>query len=333
MSGRFACSNLYQNWYYGAAHSRGILRRISRAALIADGRCEVLAQFRIKKLPLGPGVAEAEWAPLFDTPTVIKDPSLLFEFLKRVKAEYCERRNLDLRITPRSTLSSAADGVICSVLKECGFQHNTAIRSYKTVILDLSRDLATIRKALDQKWRNQLNVAEKASLGIETGNSSEMFERFYAVYQEMWAHKRFPTGVRVPTIRKLQKTLPDAQRLHVTIAKEGNRDVGATACAYCGDSLLYFLGATSPQLRQNCRPGYLLQWAHITAAKDRGLRWYDTGGIPDDAPEITRFKTRMNGTVVQFPGRFDLASRAESSKVYSLAEKGYHALRRLTTGR
>ena len=44
------------------------------------------------------------------------------------------------------------------------------------------------------------------------------------------------------------------------------------------------------------RPGYFLQWAALGLARARGCLWYDLGGVDADAnPDVTRFKTRMNG--------------------------------------
>jgi lipid II:glycine glycyltransferase (peptidoglycan interpeptide bridge formation enzyme) len=333
MAEGFGQASFYQSWHYGKLHARGPFRRASRAVLSVDGKCVVMAQFQLKRLPLGPGVAESYWGPVFDPATLTDRPQLLREFLARAKQEYVGRRGLDLRFTPRGTLSAQNDAILRDVLVESGFRHNDGARPYKTSVLDVTRELAVIRKALDQKWRNQLNVAEKAGMTLEVGQSPEMFDRFYKLYEEMWAKKRFGTGVRVPVIRKIHSALPAGRGLRITIAKDGEQDVGATVCAVCGDTLLYFLGATSSELRSNSRPGYLMQWSHITFAKEAGLKWYDTGGIPDDAPDIVRFKTRMNGTIVEFPGLFEAPSGAGSSRLYSIAEKGYRRLRRLTVGR
>jgi lipid II:glycine glycyltransferase (peptidoglycan interpeptide bridge formation enzyme) len=77
-------------------------------------------------------------------------------------------------------------------------------------------------------------------------------------------------------------------------------------------------------LRRNCRPGYLLQWSNIAAAKAKGFRWYDTGGMPDDEQsEITEFKTRMHGAIVRFPGRFDVTAGKTPSRLFATAEHVY----------
>ncbi len=87
MAGGFDLSNFYQSWHYGDFHARGAFRRVSRAALFDDDSCVAMAQFHLKQLPLGPGVAEALWGPLFDPATVSDRPDLLREFFARLKRE------------------------------------------------------------------------------------------------------------------------------------------------------------------------------------------------------------------------------------------------------
>jgi len=334
MADGFANANVFQLWHYGELHSQGPMRKVSRAALLAGTKCHVMAQFRIKKLPLGPGVAEVEWGPLFDRARFSEQRHLVGEFLVRAREEYCIRRQLDMRIIPRGTLSAEQDGQFRDIFQQSGFHHNEAACRYRTVIVDVARDLPAIRKALDRKWRNHLNVAERAGMTLEIGGGPELFERFYRLYQEMWARKRFATGMRVSIIRKMQRVLPQERRMNIAIARDGGQDVGATVCASCGDTLLYYLGATSPRLRRSCRPGYLLQWSNIAAAREKGFRWYDTGGMPDDeASEITEFKTRMNGEIVQFPGRFDATAGKTPSRLFATAEHVYWRGRHVLTGR
>ena len=330
----FPSSNFYQSWHYAQLHSPGPLRSVSRAALFKDGQVAVMAAFRIKRLPLtGVGVADVDWGPLFRIDQDFTED--LVEFLLCVRQLYHQKRGLGVRLTPRSTLSAEKDAQLTTVMETCGFRHNPEFHSYKTPILDVHRDLTIIRKSLNQEWRHRLNVVEKLGLVLETGNSPEMFDRFYKIYQKMWAEKRFPTGVRLPVVRKIQYALPEFRRLHISIVRQGADDIGASVCAVCGDTLLYFLGATDPKLRGRVRPGYLLQWSNIVTAKEKNLRWYDLGGLPDDLSDgVARFKTRMNGTLICFPGRFECMSGKAGFAILDVtAEKSFSRLRNLFAGR
>ena len=167
-----------------------------------------MAAFRIKRLPLiGGGVAEVDWGPVFHVDQDFTED--LTEFLTNVHDVYHREKGLEVRFTPRGTLSVEKIKQLADVMEKCGFRFNPNVRAYRTSILDVSRDLATIRKQLAQKWRNRLNAAERAGLMLETNSSPPMFDRFYKIYQEMWSEKRFRTGVRLPVIRKIHYALPE----------------------------------------------------------------------------------------------------------------------------
>ncbi len=330
----FSGMNIYQTWHYGALHSRGPFRSVSRAAVFVNSCIQVMAQLRIKTIPLcNIGVAEIEWGPLWHSENPTQSEPALCAFLEGLRIEYCDKRKLEVRLKPRSTMAADGDARLIQILEDQGFHRNINVRQYLTCILDLSCSLDVLRKNLHQKWRNQLNKAERSELTAEFGNSCEYFDRFYAIYRNMWAEKRFPTGVRVPIIQQLQKCLLPSERFLITLVRDGQEDVGATVCASIGNTVLYFLGATSPFLRRNCKPGYLLQWLNIQKAKEMGRRWYDAGGFNDDNPDIARFKRRMNGTVVQYPGQFDIMPGQSLSRLYLLVESSYRKIRRLFTGR
>ena len=329
LTSRFAATSIYQLGLYAELHSAGRFRECSRAALF-DQEHKVAAslQMRIKRLPLQQGgVADGEWGPLWE------NLGQLAAFLRCLRQEYVEKRKMELRLTPASTYSDSLDKELVQCLEEQGFRRNAEARPYHTVVLDLSQSLEGIRAGFHQKWRNQLNVAEKAGLQHECGTSDEFFDRFLRIYEQMWQNKKFPTGVRVPIIHRMHRSLPEQQKLLVTIVKDGDTDLGATVCAAYGNRLLYFLGATMPGLRSEARPGYLLQWLHIEKAKQLGLRWYDLGGYDDKVEDIARFKKRTNGATIQFPGQFECALKAGGSTLYSVAERLYRRSRMLMTGR
>lgn len=334
LTSSFSDMNIYQTWHYAALHSRGPFRSVSRAAVCANGCIQVMAQLRIKTIPLcNIGTVEADWGPLWHLKESASDESTLGQFLDELRNEYCQKRNLQVRLKPRSTMSEEKDAKLIEILERHGFNRNVDARPYHTIVLDLSLPLETLRKNFHQKWRNQLNKAEKFELIVDFGNTSVHFDRFYALYKEMWAQKRFPTGVRVPIIRQLQKLMPQNERFFVTIVRNGDADIGSTVCTTLGNTMHYFLGASSLSISRDCRPGYLLQWQNIQKAKEMGLRWYDVGGFDDQVVDIARFKRRMNGAEVVYPGQFEALPDQAPSKLYTFAELSYRRLRHVLTGR
>jgi hypothetical protein len=333
--GACSCASIYQSWWYGHVHGSESLRSLSTAVLLDSDGPVIMAAFRIKRLPIGGiGVAESSWAPLWRGADLNDGRAeQMAAFLEGVREEYNVKRRLEIRFEPCSTLSPDVDARLDEILRSKGFYTQEDARAYRTFMLDLNKSLDELRKALHQKWRNQLNVAEKSELNVQYGHSTQMFDRFVRIYDQMWQEKRFATGVRIPLIRKTVEQSKGKQFL-IAIASLSGEDVGATVCTMAGQTVLYFLGATAVNLRQDSRPGYLLQWRNIQEAKLLGYRYYDTGGVPDDLDSgVYRFKERMNGTYVKFPGRYVCHARHGASQLYSVAEKTYQRFRSLVTGK
>ncbi|NTU73058.1 GNAT family N-acetyltransferase [Candidatus Roizmanbacteria bacterium] len=330
----FTGMSIYQTGLYGELHSAGILRSCSRIAIFKESQVVAAAQLRIKLVPvLSIGVAEIDWGPLWCSSNGKMDRLGLGVLLDEIRREYCEKRKLQIRVRPRSTVSQNTDLELHELLMQHGYCKNQETRPYHTVLIDLQKSIDTIRSEFHQKWRNQLNVAERSGLEYECGNNIEYFDRFYAIYKAMWEKKKFPTGVRLPIIRELQEKLAPQEKFIVTILHNGQVDIGATVCTVLGDTMLYFLGATTPELRNDSRPGYLLQWLHIQKAKELGVRWYDLGGYDDINPDLARFKKRTNGIHVLYPGQYETGPLNFSSKFLKICEKGFRKTKYYVTSR
>lgn len=331
----FASNNLYQAWDYGEAHCAGRFRAVSRAALIDNGRPMAMAQFQIKRLPVaGLGVAESYWGPLWQFDDGKTNPKHLAEFVKGILEEYCIKRGLNLRLGVRAGMSKEQTEIIANVLAAHGFALNMSIRTYRTIILDITGGLDQLRASLHGKWRNALNKAERAGLEADCGSSAQHFDRFLKIYEEMWAQKRFPTGVRMEAVRTFHMNAIDSSKLLIWIIRDGGQDVAAGVFSALGDTVLYFLGATSPNMRKDSNPGYLIQWLNIQKAIGLGLRYYDLGGLTD-LPDsgVDQFKIRMGGWRVEFPGWFEAPVTSWSHKVFPFLENTFQKARGLLIDR
>ena len=327
----FACDNIYQAWDYGEAHNVGSCREVSRAALIYNGKPVVMAQFQIKRLPVaGIGVAEAHWGPLWHFEAGSTGESHLIEFVGGIREEFSVHRGLNLRFEVRGVANKEQNDRMASILTDQGFRLKSDMRAYRTVILDLTQSLDQLRSSLNGKWRNALNKAEKAGLEAECGSTAQHFERFLKIYEEMWAQKRFPTGINMEAIRTFHLNADESSKLLIWNIRDGGCDVASGVFSAMGDTMLYFLGATSPHMRKDSNPGYLIQWLNLRRAIEIGLHYYDVGGLTD-LPDsgVDQFKIRMGGSRVVFPGWFEAATTSWSHRAYFLFENGFRTARSL----
>jgi len=325
-SREFADYSLYQHWDYGAEQSTGIGRSVVRVAVRSGSRIAAMAQCRIKRLPfMSEGVVEVDRGPMWRHKAGA-DAAAVAALLSELRYRLVQRQRLMLRIKPPPE-NSGCPPRLSEVLVSAGLVRNAAVRCYRTLYVDLRDDVEDIRKRFQQKWRNSLNAAVRNRPVIRCSSSSEAFSAFEQVYWEMWKRKRFPTGVRIARIRRIQERMPTQDKLLVSLAFAGGSCVAGHVAACLGDTCVYFLGATTEEgLR--CKAAYALQWAVLKEAKLLGFTWYDLGGInPDANPGVTRFKRGMAGVEVEAAGQFDFSPAGGGGHWYSALECGYRLVR------
>jgi lipid II:glycine glycyltransferase (peptidoglycan interpeptide bridge formation enzyme) len=159
-----------------------------------------------------------------------------------------------------------------------------------------------IRKRLDQKWRNQLNRAEKNELTFDVSGSDEAYREFERLYEAMWQRKRFETSVDVREFGRIQQLLSGPEKMQTFIARKDGQAIAALVCSLLGDTAIYLLGATNDVAREQ-KAAYFLQWQAMMWLKERGARAYDLGGIdPEANPGGYHFKSGFGGSeVTQLP--------------------------------
>jgi len=177
---QFSDASIYQTWAYGAI--RWGKKNLNHVIFRKDGEIVGVAQVSVKKLPGLPfGVAYIPWGPLWrkrDRESNYED----FRFIVRsLFQEYCDRRKFVLRIDPNIF---AEDKDAALIIEAEGLKSRPSALPYRTLMVDLSQSLEEIRKRLDQKWRNQLNRAEKNGLLTVEGNSNHREEAISPATEE-----------------------------------------------------------------------------------------------------------------------------------------------------
>lgn len=319
----FADFNLYQTWAYGQHRASDDGATISRAIAMRDGRIMALAQVRIKRIPLlRTGIAYVHGGPLWQCQGC--RPQDLRDMIGILHSELAEDGGLTLRVAP--TLSESND--TGEILTSAGLAPSGQ-PDEQTIVLDLTPSLAELRQKLAQKWRNCLNYAERQSLTVTSDTSEEQMARFAALYEKMWAKKRFASGVSMASYCTLQSQLAPGERLQVFIALADGIPVAGHVSITLGNSCVYLLGASNDIGRQR-KAAYLLQWKTIEHARQLGARWYDLGGIDAAGnPGVYHFKSGLGGREVSRPRDYNTPRRGPARVLLPLAEAAYRRLRRL----
>jgi lipid II:glycine glycyltransferase (peptidoglycan interpeptide bridge formation enzyme) len=215
-----------------------------------------------------------------------------------LEEEYVHKRKLFLRMLPCAFQNTPRALAIQRGFSGFGSETPNASNTYRTFVLDLAPELEQLRRLLDKKWRNQLSRADKNGLKVIAGNGPAEYRTFCGMYNQMRNRKVFDTTVDIEEFGRLQEALPEPHRMEVLICEEGDRPVAGLVASAMGDTAIYLLGATSNG-GLNAKGAYLLQWTLIKRLKERGIRWYDLGGIdPGHNPGVYHFKKGLSGADV-----------------------------------
>lgn len=290
----FEDTNIYQTAAYGGV--RWGARNLSRIILRHGGEVVAAAQLRvIQPTPLKFGIAYLRWGPLWERRGYPADAEVSERMARAIQEEYVTRRKLFLRIVPNAFAGTSRAAVFQSAFSGLEQQHSDSGTNYRTFVLDLSPSLEEIRKRLDPKWRNKLSGAERNSLTVVAGDGVEEYRDFCQIYSEMRRRKTFDTTVDAAEFERIQQVLPLSQRMRVLLCRERGTLVAGLVASALGNSAIYLLGATS-DAGLHAKGAYLLQWTLIGWLRERGVAWYDLGGIdPEVNPGVYQFKKGLSG--------------------------------------
>jgi lipid II:glycine glycyltransferase (peptidoglycan interpeptide bridge formation enzyme) len=291
---RFQDANLYQTRSYG--QTRWGAKSLSRIVLKKNGEPVSIAQLRLKSIPgVKLGVAYLRWGPLWQLKGGELDELVIRTMAGALKEHYAVQRRMFLQVIPNAYV-----GTRRAELFQAGFGGYRSSSfapgsTYRTFVLDLDKPLDQLRRNLDQKWRNMLNSAEKKQLIISEGEGEEQFRRFAGLYQEMYARKQFASAARIEDFAKMQQALPPGQKMRVLLCEENGVLVSGVVVTGIGNCGIYLHGATSNE-GLKARGSYRLQWEVIKWLKQKGVHFYDLGGInPNTNPGVYHFKAGMAG--------------------------------------
>jgi len=290
----FDDANLYQTWSYGGV--RWGEKNLSHLVLKRGGEVLGMAQLRIiRPTRFKFGMAYLRWGPLFERRGMPLDPEVVISVARALEEEYIDKRKLFLRVLPNAFVGSPRAAVIQSAFGSFTPEPPVPDNTYRTFVLDLAPALEELRAKLDAKWRNHLKRSEKNGLNVVAGSGSDEYRIFCQIYNQMRKRKTFETTVDVEEFGRIQEDLPESQRMRILLCQAGDVPVAGLVTSAMGDSAIYLLGATNDEGLKS-QGAYLLQWTMIQWLKERGIRWYDLGGIdPERNPGVYSFKRGFSG--------------------------------------
>lgn len=181
-----------------------------------------------------------------------------------------------------------------------------ALTSGLSMELDLSQTEEKLKAALSGKWRRNLKLARQAKLSVSEWRDPSI-EPLCRLFAEMEKRKNLPP---LFSPEKLAKLFPAATDNLLFLGCEGEDGAPAAlrACLISGDRACDYLAATGDQGLKT-RASYLLLWEMLLRCRERGVRWYDLGGIdPAANPGVYTFKKETGARQIELLGEWDWAT-------------------------
>ncbi len=316
---RFADASFYQTTAYGFINWGEA--QLHHWRMPGSEGPDAIAQVRVIELPvLGGGIAYVRWGPCVQPRGCSWDVNRFRRALASLVQEFARKRKLLVRVIPNIFTNEPHAAEAAQALEDHGFQRDLSMPPYRTMRVDLTPDASVIRQRLHQKWRNQLNGAERNGLKVLEGTDDHLYAAFLRIYDEMLARKQFDSSVDPRMFRQIQSILPSDQKMLIALCLKDENPLCAVVTTPVGNAGIYLLGATSNDGMKS-KGSYLLHWSMMNRLRERGCKWYDLGGVnPQANPGVYHFKQGMGGEECLQLGTYSHSGGSLSSLLVTLAD-------------
>ncbi len=220
-------------------------------------------------------------------------------FLSVFSREFPKRLGRRIRFLPEMENNSEMKGLLQKYGYKCAKNS-----SYKTVWLDLSNDLAVLRKNLNSKWRNILKKSEKQGLELVWSDKGGNFAWLINHYSADKALRKYD-GPSPKSIAALAYQFSRGKNMLVGAALLEGEPIAAILILGHGSSATYQIGYTSEMGRKKCAH-HLLLWTALEQLKERNINDFDLGGVNEEcAKGVKKFKEGMGGDLYETLGLYN----------------------------
>lgn len=316
-----SAGHFLQSWAWGDFQEK-LGNKIWRLAVEDNG--EIVAQLLVIKLSLGLGqsLLYSPRGQLIDKTLALTaaqtSAELLLDEVKRIAND---EKVVCFRIDPPALTSDfTTDRFYAS---HHFTQNPKPVQPKHSLILELGVSLDQLLNRMKPKTRYNIHLAEKHGMTITLSHQPTDIEHFLRLTHATADRQGFaPHSDRY--YRTQFTTLETAAIQELWLAHYHNEVVGTILVNYFGDTATYVHGASDSRHRELMAP-YLLQFAAIKNAKERGLKYYDFWGIHPDPQHpwagFTRFKRGFGGEEVEYLGTLELPINSLLYKLYRLVSR------------
>ena len=250
---------------------------VHRLGVEQNGRLAAGAQVLFKALPLaGVSLAYIPKGPALD----FHNRALAEQLLTAIHQLSRQKRAIFLKIEPNILHNAQSH----RWLQNAGFRPGNIVNHPRaTLLVDLSGGQEAVLRRMRKKTRKLIRRARREGVEITKGQAQDLSD-FYRLYKFTAAKKGFAAH-RQQFFENAWQAFAPTGRAALLLARYQQQIVAAKMIFTFGDRSMHFWGGTSDLGRQKFA-SYLIQWAAIQRAIERGCRYADLWGIPDEIGEM-----------------------------------------------
>lgn len=296
--------SLMQTWEYAQAKTSISSWKVERV-IFQNGKNIIGAvQVFVRTIPvLGGGLVWINRGPLWRR-SGQENFKLFKEILQKISHHWVTSQHYYVRIAPPI---EQGEQKITYDLKDIGYDFIKQTSAWSSARIDLSKTKEELRKQFKQKWRTDLNGAERNGVECLIGTSNKLFEDFLSHYEPFLKEKKLSTPITSQFLCEFQSFLPHNQKTWIFEGRFNGELLGGLLMAVYGDTCIALAGSNPNKKGRQLRSGNLVWWQAILKMKDLGYHWFDVGGAdPKLTPRgILHFKAGLRGIPFQLIGEFE----------------------------
>lgn len=307
---------LTQTWGYGTARASDPWT-VERVILVNHDMIVGAAQAMIRRLPLNlGGLCWISRGPIFD-PNLVPNWEAYMQMLAALRGHYVADRGFYLRVAPAWPYVEN----LGRTTKGTGFDSAGPL-GWHSAKLDLSQSEDTLRKALQGKWRNPVNKAEKSGMETEVGIGGRMLDAFCTAHDRFVASNGFATSVSGELLQSMHQVNDPGLELTTFRASLNGETAAWVLTARTGQRVEYLAGHSTPAGRR-AGGGQFLLWQAILAAKTAGAGIFDVGGMDPQLtpPGIFAFKQGTGAKPYALAPELEALPRGPIRKIAALGTR------------
>jgi lipid II:glycine glycyltransferase (peptidoglycan interpeptide bridge formation enzyme) len=211
-----------------------------------------------------------------------------------------------------------------------GAHSSRSIQPRWTWVLDLTPDVAMLRRGLSAGHRGAVNAASRRGLTTRVSADPGDIEIFLRLQERTAAAGKF-RGQQQSYHRAVAGTLLPEHAAALYIAEFGGEPVAAALCFDFAGTRYYAHAVSDPESGRKLQAAAPLVWQMIVDARERGATRFDFWGIAPPGEQaaaggqrhpwegFSQFKRSFGGRAVERIGTWDLAVRSLRYRVYRAA--------------